>query len=144
MRRSPITNTPIFFLPKWVLFWCDAFAPLSFAMFIRSEHKDDVRALSVLILHEEQHFSQQRDDGKLRWLWRYVTSREWRVWYEVDAYAKEIAWYMRQPGYDIEMLSDFFARLLRKWSYFLFNRYSREYLAIRMEARARHWMNVGF
>jgi hypothetical protein len=41
---------------------------------------------TALIAHEQCHHDQQRRDGYLRWCWRYVTSKKWRLRYEVEAY----------------------------------------------------------
>lgn len=45
----------------------------------------DQRNNSVLHAHEARHCFQQRRDGVLRFWWRYLTSRDWRRTYEVDA-----------------------------------------------------------
>lgn len=40
-----------------------------------------------VVAHEREHAAQQRRDGWLRWVWRYVTGRRHRLGYEVAAYA---------------------------------------------------------
>jgi hypothetical protein len=42
------------------------------------------------IPHEMVHVEQQRRDGYLRFLWRYVTSAPWRAEYEAEAYAADV------------------------------------------------------
>ena len=39
--------------------------------------------------HESLHVHQQRQDGILRFYWRYLTSRAWRVRYEAEAKSVE-------------------------------------------------------
>lgn len=40
--------------------------------------------------HEMVHIEQQRRDGLLRFGWRYLISKRWRVAYEAEAYAVDV------------------------------------------------------
>lgn len=51
-------------------------------MLITSAHKDN----KALIAHEQCHQAQQRRDGLLTFWWRYLTSKSWRLSYEIEAY----------------------------------------------------------
>lgn len=44
------------------------------------------RTNKALIAHEQCHQSQQGRDGWLRFWWRYLTNKAWRLSYEVEAY----------------------------------------------------------
>jgi muconolactone delta-isomerase len=43
-----------------------------------------------LIAHEQVHIAQQRRDGLLRFLWRYLARGQWRARYEAEAYAEDV------------------------------------------------------
>jgi hypothetical protein len=43
-----------------------------------------------VIEHERVHVRQQARDGFCRFVWRYLTSRRWRLDYEAEAIAAEV------------------------------------------------------
>ena len=63
------------------------FTPFSWLMFIRKDCRDNV----PLIKHEEVHQRQMREDGWFVFVFRYLFSRKWRQYYEVEAYRTQIA-----------------------------------------------------
>jgi len=69
-------------LPSIMLmgFWGVSVTP--WLMFVSIEYKDH----KALIAHERCHQDQQRRDGLLRFWWRYLTSKQARQDYEVEAY----------------------------------------------------------
>jgi hypothetical protein len=71
-------------LPPALLFgyWGSALTP--WLMILSSDHKNN----AALIAHEQCHQMQQRRDGLLTFWWRYFTSREWKLAYEVEAYQR--------------------------------------------------------
>jgi hypothetical protein len=56
-------------------------------VFIRPERMHD----AGLIEHERVHLQEQEAAGALRWWWRYLTSREFRLHAELRAYRRQIA-----------------------------------------------------
>jgi hypothetical protein len=78
-------------LPPALLFGYWGIAPLPWLIILSSAHRNH----AALIAHEQCHQSQQRRDGTLRFWWRYLTSREWRQTYEVEAYK---AWLNVNPA----------------------------------------------
>jgi hypothetical protein len=69
------------------------------------------KAGADLIAHEKVHAQQMRDAGWLRYVWRYLFYRDWRMLYEVEAYTTSA----RIMPHNI----DFFARTLAGFPYFL-------------------------
>lgn len=94
MKTSPV---PVFYVKH---LFADGFAPL-FCIVIKEKYRNDVG----LLQHEITHIEQQTRDGKLRWVWRYITSKVWRLAYEVEAYKVSIA-----HGMSIEKAAMYLAR----------------------------------
>jgi len=88
------------FYTRWVK---GGMAPL-FCILINPKYRDD----AGLMAHERHHIAQQRRDGRARWLWRYLTSRDWRLRYEVEAYRVQIAFY--GPGRPIDWAARYLAK----------------------------------
>ena len=78
-------------MPKITLFgfWGIAVAPWLLLVAI------DYRSHAGLLAHEQWHQGQQRKDGTLRYWWRYWTSKQARLYYEVSAYRE---WVRVKPG----------------------------------------------
>lgn len=70
------------YLPEPLLlgYWAVAYTP--WLMLVSSKHKDN----AALIAHERCHQEQQRRDGTLRFWWRYLTNKQARFDYELEAY----------------------------------------------------------
>lgn len=76
----------VFLSRLWPLFWFGAIGvTLNPFVFIRKDRKGD----SVLLAHESIHYTQQRKVGLLKFLFRYITSKEYRYQYELEAYVYE-------------------------------------------------------
>lgn len=88
-------------------------------MILSSKHKNN----AALIAHESCHQEQQRRDGVLTFWWRYLTSKSWRLAYEVVAYK---TWLKVQPldiytcaislahGYDLDLTSERALEILKE------------------------------
>lgn len=72
----------ILYIPDRLLFSFDGVAWIPGIILIGKSHAGN----AALIAHEQCHQAQQRRNGYLRWCWRYVTSKAWRLDYEVEAY----------------------------------------------------------
>lgn len=70
-------------------FWGVSIAP--WLILVAIDYKDH----AALIAHERIHQSQQRRDGLLRFWWRYLTDKQARQDYEVEAYRE---WVRVAPG----------------------------------------------
>ena len=69
-------------LPHWMLFGYWGSAPFPWLLILSRDYKDH----AALIAHEQCHQDQQRRDGVLTFWWRYLTSKEARQDYEIEAY----------------------------------------------------------
>ena len=67
-------------------------------------------ASSVVLDHEAVHVAQQRRDGWVRWLWRYVVSRGWRARYEAEAYAVQV-----RAGHSLDVMARRLAGPMYLW-----------------------------
>lgn len=67
-------------------------------------------ASRVVLDHEAVHVEQQRRDGWVRWLWRYVVSPRWRVRYEAEAYAVQL-----RDGHSLEVMARRLAGAMYLW-----------------------------
>jgi hypothetical protein len=89
--RCVIWRNGICVLPDVLLFGDWGSAPFPWLIFVSVDYKDH----AALIAHERCHQDQQRRDGWLRWVWRYITDKQARLDYEVDAYR---VWVQVAPG----------------------------------------------
>lgn len=69
-------------LPHQLLFGYWGLALTPWLMILSSAHKNN----AALIAHEQCHQYQQRRDGVLTFWWRYLTDKQARQDYEVEAY----------------------------------------------------------
>lgn len=88
---SPTAAIRVIALPLWP----QGFGQAWMGRFIVMGRKNDEDVIQRLFLHESRHIAQQRAAGNLRWLFRYLTSRRWRLRYELEAYAQNVAWHWR-------------------------------------------------
>jgi hypothetical protein len=65
---------------------------------------------SCLIEHEKIHLRQQAEVGWTKWIWRYLTSRKWRLNYEAEGYALQAKLCPEDYPYAINVLCG--------WKYF--------------------------
>lgn len=70
------------YLPNWLMFGWGGAAIVPWLLLINIKHRRNWG----LLAHERCHQDQQRRDGWLRFMWRYATSREHRLAYELEAY----------------------------------------------------------
>lgn len=75
-------NDGIAVLPDGLLFGFWGSAPLPWLIIVGKSWQHH----AALIAHERCHQDQQRRDGLLTFWWRYMTSKSWRLSYEVEAY----------------------------------------------------------
>lgn len=68
-------------LPSWL-----PMAAITLGDHVFAKWPDDLD----LLAHEAVHIAQQRRDGAWKFYWRYVTSSDWRVRYEAEAYADDV------------------------------------------------------
>lgn len=78
-------------VPSWLMFGWDGAAWSPGVIVINR----DARNKPALLAHERCHQAQQRRDGLLRFWWRYLTRRQARLAYEVEAYR---VWLDVSPG----------------------------------------------
>jgi len=71
--------------PKYL--FAAGFTPLPNLMFIKAQFKNSV----ALHKHEETHQMQMRRDGLLKFWFRYLFSKKYRLNYEVEAYRVQIS-----------------------------------------------------
>jgi hypothetical protein len=101
-------------LPPFLLFGFCGSAPTPWLLILSSANRNN----AALIAHEQCHQSQQRRDGTLRFWWRYITNKAWRLAYEVEAYkvwldvqpldaGKVGMWLCKNYGFDIELSEAF-------------------------------------
>lgn len=72
----------VLYVPHILLFGFAGITLAPWLVLISSDH----RANAELHAHEAIHAGQQRRDGVLVFWWRYLTSKAWRLVYEVEAY----------------------------------------------------------
>lgn len=75
-------NGGIVLLPGPLMFGWWGSAPFPWLMILAYDQRNN----AALIAHERCHQEQQRRDGLLTFWWRYMTSKSWRLSYEVEAY----------------------------------------------------------
>lgn len=88
-------------LPQFMLLGYWASAPAPWLMLVSRNHKDN----AALIAHECCHQEQQRRDGTLRFWWRYLTNKQARFDYELEAYRAWCAVAPQDQGYCARVLS---------------------------------------
>ena len=69
-------------LPSPLLFGYWGSAPLPFLLYVAIDYRDH----KALIAHERTHQSQQRRDGVITFWYKYITNKQARQDYEVEAY----------------------------------------------------------
>jgi len=77
-----IFNKGICPLPKPFMFGFWGSAPLPFLIYVAIDYRNH----KALLAHEGCHQDQQRRDGLLTFWWKYITSKQARQDYEVEAY----------------------------------------------------------
>jgi hypothetical protein len=84
-------NGGVVFLPSWMMFgWGGAAWGQACIVIDRSAWSK-----TALIAHERCHQQQMARDGTLRFYWRYLTSKEARQDYEIEAY---MVWVQVEPN----------------------------------------------
>jgi len=69
-----------------LLFFADGFTLSPNLIIINKKCKGD----QALVAHEQTHVRQMQRDGKWTMRWRYVTSKNWRLAYELEAYRESV------------------------------------------------------
>jgi len=70
-----------------MLFWANSMAVMPRLVLVHPSCEHD----AVLLAHEAVHCRQMREQGTLRFIWRYLTSRRHRLQMEVEAYQVQLA-----------------------------------------------------
>ena len=100
-------------IPTRLLFWADGFTWGPTLIWVRPNYADD----RGLIAHETAHARAMARDGTWRFRWRYLTSRKWRLIYEVEGYRESLK-YDPKPSYYAGLLaSNYWLGITRETAY---------------------------
>lgn len=103
------TGISIMVKPWWLRMFIERDTWVTLGTTIYHPDGVDLERSAPIILHEAIHATQQRKYGVVRWLWRYITDRSFRLAQEVEGIATEIIFSDRAAR---QGLIEFYARAL--------------------------------